>query len=76
MTINGVDFQEGDIISIAEKRLPSNKIVKADNVKITILHKMLSRIDNQPYYLITTINKLGKIQRWETANLVYIRKES
>ena len=75
MNINNINFKLDDIITLIYEVHPSNKIIKANNVKIINIQPTMMRNSNEPYHLFTTQSKTGKNQYWDSLNLIEIKKE-
>ncbi|MBO7043151.1 hypothetical protein J6W34_01070 [bacterium] len=69
-------FKENDVVSLEYEVHPSNKIIKAKKVKIINIQQTYMRPNNIPYFNFTTQSKLGKIQYWDTLNIISIKKEN
>lgn len=76
MKYENFNFIEGDIISLEYEIHPSYKIIKAHKVKIINIQLTYMRPNNIPYYNFTTISDKGKVQYWDSMNIVTIKKEN
>lgn len=76
MKTENFTFKENDVVSLEYEVHPSNKIIKANKVKIINIQQTYMRPDNKPYYNFTTLSNKGKVQYWDTLNIISIKKEN
>jgi len=75
MKMLNIDISEGDVITFEQKQNPSGKIVKANKVKVISIHPTVFGFGDIEFQYFSTESQKGKIQRWDTLNIISIQKD-
>lgn len=76
MKMKDLDISVGDIITFEQKQNPSGNIVKANKVKVINIHETVFGTDNIQFQYFTTESLRGKVQHWDTLNIISIKVEN